>query len=163
MWPSMIASEMDAKVTGSSPSFKICKGSTESTQKGGTGHFGVVATFARREPYLDSFRVVVRLREDNRRYEDFDERADSDLAIVKTRRYHFDDELFIHPLHSVRFDLDRPYELPIESLLALRCRDAPKEGDPSPQGSSPSRRASPTPQYSPLSLVSRLRSPLSLF
>ncbi|MED6146501.1 hypothetical protein PIB30_035010 [Stylosanthes scabra] len=29
-----------------------------------------------------------------------DEKADSDLAIVKTWRYHFDDEPFTHPLHS---------------------------------------------------------------
>ncbi|MED6150020.1 hypothetical protein PIB30_068120 [Stylosanthes scabra] len=70
---------------------------------------------------------------------------------MKTRRYHFDGEPFIHPLYSVRFYPDRPYELPIQFLLALRRRDAPKEGDPSPQGSGPSRRASPTPQYSPLS------------
>ncbi|MED6127892.1 hypothetical protein PIB30_092421, partial [Stylosanthes scabra] len=92
----------------------IRKGSAESTQKGGTGRFGVSVTFARREPYLDSFRVVVGLREDNRRmssrpaigilgmhhfmgsgviyyeiekrkkYEDSDDRADSDLAVVKT-------------------------------------------------------------------------------
>ncbi|MED6148651.1 hypothetical protein PIB30_054973 [Stylosanthes scabra] len=61
------ASKTDAKVTGSSPSFKIRKGSAESTQKGGTGRFGVAVTFARREPYLDSFRVVVGLREDNQR------------------------------------------------------------------------------------------------
>ncbi|MED6115634.1 hypothetical protein PIB30_092577 [Stylosanthes scabra] len=67
MRPSTIASETDAKVTRSSPSFKIRKGSAESTQKGGMGRFGVAATFARREPCLDSFRVVVGLREDNRR------------------------------------------------------------------------------------------------
>ncbi|MED6151432.1 hypothetical protein PIB30_082427, partial [Stylosanthes scabra] len=60
--------------------------------------------------------------EKREKYEDPDERADSDLAVAKTRRYHFDDEPFIHPLHSVRFHPDRPYELPIESLLALRRR-----------------------------------------
>ncbi|MED6210428.1 hypothetical protein PIB30_064092 [Stylosanthes scabra] len=151
---STIASKMDAKVTGSSPSFKIHKGSAESTQKGGAGRFGVAATFARREPYLDSFRVVVGLREHNRRlekrekYEDSNERADSDLAVVKTR--------------SVQFDPDRPYELPIKLLLALRRRDHSRGWDPSPQRSGPSRRASPTPQYSPLSPVSRLGSPPSL-
>ncbi|MED6159464.1 hypothetical protein PIB30_042592 [Stylosanthes scabra] len=158
------ASETDAKVTRSSPSFKICRGSEESNQKGGTGH-------------LDSFGVVVGLREDNRRmgsgiiyyeiekrekYEDSDEEEDLDLAIVKTRRYHFDDEPFIHPLHSVWFDPDRPYELPIESLLALRRRDPSKGKYPSLQRSGPSRRASPTPQYSPLHPVSRLGSPPSL-
>ncbi|MED6200744.1 hypothetical protein PIB30_088260, partial [Stylosanthes scabra] len=166
-----------AKVTGSSPSFKIRKGSAESTQKGGICRFGVATTFARREPCLDSFRVVVGLREDSRhmgsgviyyeiekreKYEDFDERADSDLAIVKMCRYHFDDEPFIHPLHSVRFDPDHPYKLPIESLLALRRRDPSRGKDPSLQGSGPSRRASPTPQFSPLSPVSRLGSPPSL-
>ncbi|MED6164742.1 hypothetical protein PIB30_093077 [Stylosanthes scabra] len=99
MRPSTIASETDAKVTRSSPSFKIHRGSVESTQEEDMGRFGVAAIFARREPYLDSFRVFVGLREDNRRmrsrviyyeiekrekYEDSDERADSDLAIVKT-------------------------------------------------------------------------------
>ncbi|MED6141788.1 hypothetical protein PIB30_106982 [Stylosanthes scabra] len=65
MGPSTIASETDAKLTGHSPSLKIRRGSAESTQKGDTGRFGVAATFARREPYLDLFRVVVGLREDN--------------------------------------------------------------------------------------------------
>ncbi|MED6148609.1 hypothetical protein PIB30_054685 [Stylosanthes scabra] len=65
MRPPTIASETDAKVTGSSPSFEIRKGSAESTQKGGTGRVGAAVIFARREPYLDSFRVVVGLREDN--------------------------------------------------------------------------------------------------
>ncbi|MED6212195.1 hypothetical protein PIB30_080880 [Stylosanthes scabra] len=157
---------MDAQVTGSSPSFKIHRGSVESTQNGGTSRFGVAAIFARREPYLDLFRVVVGLREDNRhmgsgviyyeiekgeKYEDSDERAYADLAIVKTRTYHFDYEPFINP-----------YELPIESLLALRHGDPSRGKDPSPRRSGPSRRASPTPQYSPLSPVSRLGSPPSL-
>ncbi|MED6188016.1 hypothetical protein PIB30_081930 [Stylosanthes scabra] len=48
--------------------------------------------------------------EKREKYEDSDEKADSDLAIVRTQRYHFEDEPFIHSLHSVRFDLDRPYE-----------------------------------------------------
>ncbi|MED6161528.1 hypothetical protein PIB30_061599 [Stylosanthes scabra] len=154
---------MVLEVTGSSPSFKIRRGSAESTQKGGTGRFGVAATFACREPCLDSFQVVVRLREDNRRigsgnryyeiekrekYEDSDERADSDLAVVKMRRYHFDEGSFIHPPYSVRFGLDRLYELPIESPLALRCRDYSKRKDPSLQRSgsplSPSKMAHPT-------------------
>ncbi|MED6198997.1 hypothetical protein PIB30_071858 [Stylosanthes scabra] len=126
MRPSMIASETDAKVTGSSPSFKISRESAESTQKGGTGRFGVVATFARREPYLDLFRVVIGLREHNLRmgsgiiyyeiekcekYEDSDKRADSDLVVVKTPRR----------------------------------RDSSKGRDPSSQRSGSSRRASPMP------------------
>ncbi|MED6200321.1 hypothetical protein PIB30_083962 [Stylosanthes scabra] len=73
--------------------------------------------------------------EKHKKYEDSNESVDSDFAIMKTRRYHFDDEPFIHPLHSVRFDPDRPYELPVESLLALRCRNPSKKKDPSPQES----------------------------
>ncbi|MED6139079.1 hypothetical protein PIB30_080507 [Stylosanthes scabra] len=99
--------------------------------------------------------------EKREKYEDSDERADSDLAIVKMRRYHFDDEFFIHILHSIQFDLDCPYELPVESLLALRCRDPSKKKDSSLQESSLSRRASPTPQYSFLGPIIRLGSPSS--
>ncbi|MED6213971.1 hypothetical protein PIB30_098589 [Stylosanthes scabra] len=157
MRPSTIASEANAKVTGSSPSFKIRKGSAESTQEGGTGRFGVVATFTRREPCLDSFRVVVGCE----KYEDSDERVDSDLAIVKTPRYHFDDEPFIHPLHSIWFDPNRPYKLSVDSLLAFRRGDPSKKKDFSPQESGLSRRASPTPKYSPLIPMIRLRSPSS--
>ncbi|MED6160117.1 hypothetical protein PIB30_048367 [Stylosanthes scabra] len=168
---------MDATVTGSSPTFKIRKRSAESTQNGGTGRFGVAATFARREPCLDSFRVVIGLRKDNRRmgsgviyyeiekrekYEDSGERANADLAIVKMRRYHFDDEPFIYLLHNYRFDPDRSYELPIKSLLALRRRDPSRGRDPSPQRSDPSRRVGSTSQYSLLRPVSQLGSPPSL-
>ncbi|MED6165122.1 hypothetical protein PIB30_096596 [Stylosanthes scabra] len=88
--------------------------------------------------------------EKREKYEDIDERVDLDLAIGKTQRYHFDDEPFIHSLHSIRFDLDRPYELLVESLLALRCRGPSEKKDPSPQEFGSSRRAIPTPQYSPL-------------
>ncbi|MED6225756.1 hypothetical protein PIB30_096804 [Stylosanthes scabra] len=136
---------MDAKVTGSSPSFKIRRGSAESTQKGGTGRFGVAATFTRREPCLDSFRVIVGLQENNRR----------------TQRYYFDDKPFIHPLYSLWFDSDRLYELPNESFSTLRRRESSKGKDPSPQRSSSSRRASPTLQYSSLSFVIQLESPSS--
>ncbi|MED6138021.1 hypothetical protein PIB30_070434 [Stylosanthes scabra] len=91
-------------------------------------------------------RVIYYEIEKHEKYEDSDERADSDLAVVKTQRYHFDDEPFIHPLHNIRFDPDRPYELPVESLLALRRRDPLKKKDPSPLGSplSPSKIVSPT-------------------
>ncbi|MED6165258.1 hypothetical protein PIB30_097855 [Stylosanthes scabra] len=99
--------------------------------------------------------------EKHEKYEDTDERADSDLAIVKTQRYHFDDEPFIRPLHSIRFDPDRPYELSIESLLGLTCGYPSKKKDLTPQASGPSRRASPTLQYSPLSPVVRCESPSS--
>ncbi|MED6125562.1 hypothetical protein PIB30_069633 [Stylosanthes scabra] len=113
---------------------QICRGSAESTQKGGTGCFGVAAIFARREPCLGFIPSSRRVREDNRhmrsriiyyeiekheKYKDSDEEADSDLAIVKTRRYHLDP--------------DRLYELPIESLLTLRRRDPSKKTDSSPE------------------------------
>ncbi|MED6112091.1 hypothetical protein PIB30_058574 [Stylosanthes scabra] len=96
-----------------------------------------------------------------RKYEDSDENPNSDLAVVKKRRYHFNDKTFIHPLHSIRFDPDRPYELPVESLLALRRRGPSKNKDSSPQESGPFRRASPTLQHSPLSPVIRHGSPSS--
>ncbi|MED6187776.1 hypothetical protein PIB30_079732, partial [Stylosanthes scabra] len=83
--------------------------------------------------------------EKREKYEDSNERADSDLAIVKTRRHHFDDEPFVHLLHSIRFDLDHPYDLPVESLLACRHQSPFEKKDPSPQESGPSRKASPTP------------------
>ncbi|MED6177312.1 hypothetical protein PIB30_097078, partial [Stylosanthes scabra] len=134
------------------------------------------ATFAHREPYLDSFRVVVGLLEDNRRmgsgviyyviekrekFEESDDRADSNLAVMKMQRYHLDDEPFVHPLHSVRFDPDCPYEPLIKSFFACGRRNSSKGKDPSPQRSSPSRRASPTPQYSPLDHISRIGFPSS--
>ncbi|MED6174348.1 hypothetical protein PIB30_068221 [Stylosanthes scabra] len=112
-------------------------------QKGSTGRFGVAATFAEDNRRMGSGVIYYEI-EKREKYEDFDKRADSDLAIVKTQ--------------SVRFNTDRPYELPIESLLALRHRDPSKGKDPSPQRSGPSRRASPTPQYSPLSPKGRDRS-----
>ncbi|MED6112542.1 hypothetical protein PIB30_062658 [Stylosanthes scabra] len=68
------------------------------------------------------------------KYEDSEERADSDLAVVKTRRYHFDDDSFVHPLHSVRFDPDHPYELPIENLLALSVRSLRPRENPHLEG-----------------------------
>ncbi|MED6212974.1 hypothetical protein PIB30_088749 [Stylosanthes scabra] len=160
---STIALKTDAKVTGSSPSFKIRRGSAESTQKGGTGRFALATIFAHREPCLESFRVVIGLREDNRRVSSHPALGTLGMhhICLCIWMYHFDDEPFIHPLHSVRFDPDRPYELPIESLLALRHRDSSKGKDPSPQRFGPSRRASPALQYSPLSPVSQLGSPPS--
>ncbi|MED6219191.1 hypothetical protein PIB30_033606 [Stylosanthes scabra] len=91
-------------------------------------------------------------------YEDSDERVNSDLVVVKTRRYHFDDEPFTHPLHSVRFDPNHPYELPVKSLLGLRLREPSKKKDSTSPGSGSSRRTSPTPQYSPLGSMTRLGS-----
>ncbi|MED6193354.1 hypothetical protein PIB30_018506 [Stylosanthes scabra] len=79
--------------------------------------------------------------EKREKYEDFDEMVDSDLVIVKTRRYYFDDEPFIHPLHGVRFDPDRPYELSVESLLAFKRREPSAKKDSTPRGSGSSRGA----------------------
>ncbi|MED6150492.1 hypothetical protein PIB30_072822 [Stylosanthes scabra] len=53
---------MDAKVRDLHQSFMIRRGSAESTQKGGTGCFGVAATFARENHTWDLFRVVVGCR-----------------------------------------------------------------------------------------------------
>ncbi|MED6138665.1 hypothetical protein PIB30_076514 [Stylosanthes scabra] len=50
--------------------------------------------------------------EKREKFEDYDEKADAELGTIKIRRYHFDDESFVHPLHSVRFDPGRPYEIP---------------------------------------------------
>ncbi|MED6193394.1 hypothetical protein PIB30_018923 [Stylosanthes scabra] len=61
--------------------------------------------------------------EKREKYEDSDERANSDLEVVKTRRYHFDDESLIHPLHSVCFDPDHPYELLVEIFWLLSVGD----------------------------------------
>ncbi|MED6180656.1 hypothetical protein PIB30_012254 [Stylosanthes scabra] len=36
------------------------------------------------------------------KFEDFNVRADAELGTFKARCYHFDDEAFVHPLHSVR-------------------------------------------------------------
>ncbi|MED6127725.1 hypothetical protein PIB30_090848 [Stylosanthes scabra] len=52
------------------------------------------------------------------KFEDYDMKADADLGTFKIRCYHFDNESFVHPLHSARFDPDRSYEIPIEALMA---------------------------------------------
>ncbi|MED6223735.1 hypothetical protein PIB30_076985 [Stylosanthes scabra] len=45
-------------------------------------------------------------------------KADAELETFKIRRYHFDDESFVHSLHSVRLDPDCPYEILIKALMA---------------------------------------------
>ncbi|MED6174049.1 hypothetical protein PIB30_065220 [Stylosanthes scabra] len=82
-------------------------------------------------------------------YEDYDEKADTKLRTIEIKRYHFDDKYFVHYLHSVRFDPDRPYEIPIESLLVDQPLSSSSNGKSSTQGSHPSRRSSPTPRYLP--------------
>ncbi|MED6196760.1 hypothetical protein PIB30_050416 [Stylosanthes scabra] len=64
-------------------------------------------------------------------------------------------------LRGVGFDPDHPYELPVKSLLALKRRGSSTKKGSNPQVSASSRRASPTPQYSPLDPVTRLGSPSS--
>ncbi|MED6144565.1 hypothetical protein PIB30_016837 [Stylosanthes scabra] len=58
--------------------------------------------------------------EKREKFEDHDMRVDAELGTFKIRRYHFDNEFFVHPLHSVRFDPDRPYEIPIEGTRSFR-------------------------------------------
>ncbi|MED6207599.1 hypothetical protein PIB30_037206 [Stylosanthes scabra] len=69
--------------------------------------------------------------EKREKFEDHDMRADAELGIFKIRHYHFDNKSFIHPLHSVRFDPDRPYEIPIEALMADKIASASKSEESS--------------------------------
>ncbi|MED6185050.1 hypothetical protein PIB30_053236 [Stylosanthes scabra] len=85
--------------------------------------------------------------EKHEKFEDHDMRADAELGTFKTRRYHFDNESFVHPLHSVRFDPDRPYEIPIEALMADKIASASKSEESFAERRSSSRR--PSPRYSP--------------
>ncbi|MED6196413.1 hypothetical protein PIB30_047232 [Stylosanthes scabra] len=85
--------------------------------------------------------------EKREKFEDHDMRADVELGTFKIRRYHFDNESFIHPLHSVRFDPDRPYEIPIEALMADKIASASKSEESSAERRRSSRR--PSPCYSP--------------
>ncbi|MED6148182.1 hypothetical protein PIB30_050701 [Stylosanthes scabra] len=75
-------------------------------------------------------------------FEDHDTRVDAELGTFKIRRYHFDNESFVHPLHSVRFDPNRPYEIPIEALMADRIASAPKSEESSAERRRSSRRPS---------------------
>ncbi|MED6157572.1 hypothetical protein PIB30_024413 [Stylosanthes scabra] len=85
--------------------------------------------------------------EKREKFEDYDMEADSELGTFKIRRYHFDGESFVHPLHSVRFDPDRPYEIPIKALMADKILSSPKDEKTSLGRSCSSRRS--TPHYSP--------------
>ncbi|MED6146772.1 hypothetical protein PIB30_037841 [Stylosanthes scabra] len=81
------------------------------------------------------------------KFEDYDMKVDAELGTFKIRRYHFDDESFVHPLHSVWFDPDRPYEIPIEAMMADKILSASKSDESSAEKQRPSRR--PSPNYSP--------------
>ncbi|MED6184699.1 hypothetical protein PIB30_050026 [Stylosanthes scabra] len=74
-------------------------------------------------------------------------RADVELGTFKIRRYHFDNESFVHPLHSVRFDPDRSYKIPIEALMVDKIASASKSEESSAERRHSSRRISP--RYSP--------------
>ncbi|MED6209859.1 hypothetical protein PIB30_058751 [Stylosanthes scabra] len=93
----------------------------------------------------------------------YDLKVDSELGTFMIRRYHFDEESFVHPLQSARFDPDLPYEVPIEALIADQPLSSSGIGKSSTRGSHPSRHSSPTPHYSPrgLSLTQRVPSPSS--
>ncbi|MED6124992.1 hypothetical protein PIB30_064187 [Stylosanthes scabra] len=81
------------------------------------------------------------------KFEDFDMKADAEMGIFKIMRYHFDNESFVHPIHSVRFDPDRPYEILIEALMAYKILSASKGEESSAERPHSSRR--PSPHYSP--------------
>ncbi|MED6213588.1 hypothetical protein PIB30_094871 [Stylosanthes scabra] len=83
------------------------------------------------------------------KFEDYDLKADAELGTFKIRCYHFDNESFVHPIHSVRFDPNRSYEVPIELLIADQPLSSSDKGRTSTRGSHRSRRSSPTPHYSP--------------
>ncbi|MED6177310.1 hypothetical protein PIB30_097069 [Stylosanthes scabra] len=110
-------------VTGSSPLFhrqRVRLGFTrhrtcgaERTHKGSMGCFGRCHDIRQlRNHTWDSFRmgsgVIYYEHEKRKKFEDYDLKADAELGTFKIRRYHFDDESFVHPLHSVRFDPDSP-------------------------------------------------------
>ncbi|MED6223874.1 hypothetical protein PIB30_078393 [Stylosanthes scabra] len=95
-------------------------------------------TFDSGEPYLGLILSNHRVREmgsgviyyeyeKREKFEDYDMKADAELGTFKIRRYHFDNESFVHSLHSVRFDLDRPYEISIEALMADKILSASKD------------------------------------
>ncbi|MED6199699.1 hypothetical protein PIB30_078437 [Stylosanthes scabra] len=91
--------------------------------------------------------VIFNEYEKREKFEDHDIRADAKLGTFKIRRYHFDNESYVHPLHSVRFDPDRPYEIPIEALMADKIASASKSEESSTERRRSSRR--PSPHYSP--------------
>ncbi|MED6163616.1 hypothetical protein PIB30_081667 [Stylosanthes scabra] len=70
----------------------------------------------------------------------YDMKANAELGTFKIRHCHFDGESFVNPLHSVRFDPDRTYEVPIEALMADQPFSSSKTGKSSARGSHPSRR-----------------------
>ncbi|MED6123375.1 hypothetical protein PIB30_048607 [Stylosanthes scabra] len=90
--------------------------------------------------------------EKREKFEDYDMKADAELGTFNIRHYHFGDESFVHPLHSVRFDPNRPYEIPIEALVVDQPLSFSGDGKSSTRRSRSSRR--PTPHYSPKGMSS---------
>ncbi|MED6122089.1 hypothetical protein PIB30_036522 [Stylosanthes scabra] len=85
--------------------------------------------------------------EKREKFDDYDMKADAELGTFKIRRYHFDNESFVHPLHTIWFDPDRPYEIPIEALMVDKILSASKDEKSSTERSRSSR--CPSPHYSP--------------
>ncbi|MED6131912.1 hypothetical protein PIB30_014358 [Stylosanthes scabra] len=79
-------------------------------------------------------------------------KADAELGTFKIRHYHFDDESFVHPLHSVRFDADRSYKILIEALMADKILSSSNDEKSSTERSRSFRR--PMPHYSPRGMPS---------
>ncbi|MED6159364.1 hypothetical protein PIB30_041688 [Stylosanthes scabra] len=99
--------------------------------------------------------VIYYKYEKREKFEDYDMKADAELGTFNIRRYHFDDESFVHPLHIVRFDPDRPYEISIEALMADKILSSSKDVKSSTERSHSFRR--PTPHYSPRTMLVALR------
>ncbi|MED6183669.1 hypothetical protein PIB30_039877 [Stylosanthes scabra] len=89
--------------------------------------------------------------EKREKFEDYDMKADAELGTFKIRRYHFDNESFVHPLHSVPFDPDHPYEIPIEALMADKILSSSKYEKSSTERPRSFRR--PSPHYSPRTML----------
>ncbi|MED6207407.1 hypothetical protein PIB30_035508 [Stylosanthes scabra] len=81
------------------------------------------------------------------KFEDYDMEADAELGTFKIRRYHFDNESFVHSLHSVRFNPNRLYVIMIEALMADKILSASKSEKSFAERQRSSRR--PSPHYSP--------------
>ncbi|MED6199715.1 hypothetical protein PIB30_078528 [Stylosanthes scabra] len=93
------------------------------------------------------------------KFEDYDLKANAELGTFKIRRYHFGDGSFVHPLHSIRFDPNRPYEIPIEALMADQPLSSSRdEKCPNRRFLSSSR---PTPYYSPKGMLASQQLPSS--
>ncbi|MED6150489.1 hypothetical protein PIB30_072763 [Stylosanthes scabra] len=104
-----------------------------------TGNIRFSPPFSFFTPRLDGSGVILYEYEKREKFEDCYEKADAELGTIMIRRYHFDDEYFIYPLHSVRFDPDRSYEIPIDPLLADQLHSSSGNGKSSTRGPHPSR------------------------